>query len=424
MKESSTVQHNLDPQSQHEAASSSLPDINAETYPFETVQRLLDQAAYFNLYSLPEQKISNIEIRPHSSGEIIGFNIREQLHRFVITMHVPNDSAGVRATNQIGERLGRFTARWLIIPDGFTARPAVEPPLTAFDPHRSQRFVMLNGTCRFGDGKDGFNGFGTGRTYPIIENGQRKLLVAAVGNITSGFGKFAGCEGTYTYCGSFTSERGFVGSLVCRVMDSEGILHDEKSLPNLEADPAREQGVTYLLFRGQKKDRSQKTTYRFGSSGEVTGLNVNQQLRQFHLDASAYGHGGLRSVANLGPVIGAMKAAIIFNLLNPGAPGTSESPIPFQSYNEFGFFDRRGESIGSIIADGGEGRTFNMKLKGAPGQSALRFGGFGPVVEGTDWFAGIQGMMSDNSVVGVAPHAISTLYVLRINDPDGKYRMY
>ena len=30
-----------------------LPDINAETYPFDTVMYLLDQAAYLTLFSIP-----------------------------------------------------------------------------------------------------------------------------------------------------------------------------------------------------------------------------------------------------------------------------------------------------------------------------------------------------------------------------------
>jgi hypothetical protein len=78
---------------------------------------------------------------------------------------------------------------------------------------------------------------------------------------------------------------------------------------------------------------------------------------------------------------------------------------------------------GSFVADGGEGRTFNMQLAGAPGQRALRFGGFGPLMNGTGAFRDIEGLMTDNSVVGVAPHAIVTFYVLRINDPDGRYRI-
>ena len=62
-----------------------------------------------------------------------------------------------------------------------------------------------------------------------------------------------------------------------------------------------------------------------------------------------------------------------------------------------------------------------MTLAGAPGQAALRFGGFGPILNGKERFAGIEGFMTDNSVVGIAPHALSTFYILRISDPDAKY---
>ena len=98
------------------------------------------------------------------------------------------------------------------------------------------------------------------------------------------------------------------------------------------------------------------------------------------------------------------------------------SPIPFQSYNEYTFSTPDGRTVGTIVADGGEGRTFNLQLMGAPGQQALRFGGFGPIVKSSGLFEGMEGLMVDNSVVGVAPHALSTLYILRVNDPDGKYR--
>ncbi len=405
-----------------DVSATTLPDLNAETYPFEVVQNLLDQAAYFNFYSTPEQKKHNVEIIHHQSGKVIGFNIREQLHRFVIKMH-PEDGKGLKAVNRISEQMGRFSSRWLIIPDDFAARPAIEPPITKFDSSRSQRFVMLDGVCKFGDGADSFYGFGAGCTYPVTENGQHKLLVAAVGNITVGFGKFAGLEGTYTYCGSLMPERGFVGNLLCRVIDADGVLNTGKTITESASVLPPEKNVAYLLFRGQKKDRSQKTEYRFGSAGEVIGLNVHQQLREFYLDASAKGRGGAQTEAKLGTVIGSMQAAIIFNLLNPGAPGTSDAPIAFQSFNEFSFFNSQGENLGIITADGSEGRTFKLKLKNAPGQTALRFGGFGRLIEGTGQFAGIQGLMSDNSVVGIAPHAISTLYVIRVSDPEGKYRM-
>ncbi|MGH8070039.1 MAG: hypothetical protein ACRERE_33305 [Candidatus Entotheonellia bacterium] len=401
----------------------SLPDINAETYPFEVVQYLLDQAAYFTMFSTPDSKRSNAAIlTPGQAGGVIGIKVDEILHRFGITIEPPTPETGLKAVNVVGEPAGTFSHRWMFIPHDFTASPDREPPPTLLEPLRSQRFVMLEGVCTFGEGKDGFHGFGTGLTYPVTMDGRRQLLAAAIGNIMEGFGKFKNLEGTYTYCGTLTPEQGFQGNLTCRVMDPSGILHTTREIPPMKPIPNPEPGVTYILFRGEKRDKAQKTAYSFGTDGQVNGLNVEQQLRIFHLDFTSQGHRGLCTMRSVGEVIGKMTSRILFNLFNPGAPGTAVAPIPFSAYNEFTFFDRERRVVGSFVGDGSEGRTFNMELSGAPGQQTLRFGGVGPLLKGTGCFRGLEGLMTDNSVVGVAPHVTSTLYVLCIIDPDGKYR--
>jgi hypothetical protein len=402
----------------------SLPDINAENpYRFDTIQHLLDEASYFNLFSTPDHQRSNVTIvNANHSDDIIGFRTYGILHRFAISMWPPTLEAGLRTTNVMGEMLGRFDHRWMIIPDDFGALPGREPPPTLLNPSRSQRFVMLDGICSFNGGADGFHGFGTGTTYPVVVNGQSQLHAAAVGSLTEGFGKFEGREGTYTYCGRLSQHEGFSGSLLCRILDPGGELSTENSLPSLQPWPDPDPGTIYLIMRGQKRDKSQKTTYNFAPDGQVVGINVAQQLRLVQFDSANRERGGLRSIRTVGPEIGKMTARILFNFFNPAAPGTVLAPIPFQSYNEYTFLDREGRSIGSIAADGREGRTFRMKLPGAPKQVALRFGGFGLIVNGTGQFEGIKGLMIDNSVVAVAPSAISTLYVLRIHDPEGKYR--
>jgi hypothetical protein len=399
-----------------------LPDINAETYPFEVVQHLLDQAAYFNMLSIPDpQRLPAAILAPDKSGGLIGVQVHEVLHRLGITVELPASATGLRAANVVGEPAATFSHRWMFIPRDFRALPDREPPPTLLDASRSQRFVMLDGVCTFGGGKDGFHGFGTGLTYPLTMHGRRQLLAAAVGNIMEGHGKFKDLEGIYTYCGTLAPDQGFQGMLTCRVMDPEGTLRTTREISPIEAIPSPEQGVSYILFRGEKKDRA-KTTYSFGPDGQVNGLNVEQQLRIFHLDFTTQGHRGLCSVQRVGEVIGHMTSKISFNLFNPGAPGTAVAPIPFSAYNEFTFFDRHRRVVGSFAGDGSEGRTFNMTLAGAPGQQALRFGGVGPLLKGTGCFRGIEGLMTDNSVVGVAPHVTSTLYVLRIIDPHGQYR--
>jgi len=402
---------------------SSLPDINSETYPFEVVQRLLDEAAYFNLYSMPELRNTHSILGSSGTRNVVGFKICEDLCRFRVLLAPPSQGGGLRASNAIGETVARFEHRWMLIPWEYSALPGREPPKVSLDTSRSQRFVMLDGRCVFGNGEDGFVGFGTGTTYPATVNGQKQLLAGAVGNIMEGFGRFKGHDGTYVYCGTISPENGFTGSLLLRTMDPGGTLCSDSSFCGMQTTHPREPGITYVVLRGQKRDRNQKTEYVMGPGNEITGLKVHQQLRVMEVDCGWGSRREIRACARTGPVIGSMTAQISFNLLNPGAPGTGSSPIPFKSYNTYAFFDCDGKEVGTIEADGGEGRTFNLSLPGAPGQRASRFGGIGLIVKGTGHFTGIQGLMTDNSVVGIAPHALATFYVLRIDDPGGRFRL-
>jgi hypothetical protein len=408
--------------------SPTLPDLNAETYPFEVVQYLLDQAAYLNFFSMPSSTGSTPIPGTGGSG-VIGIRISETLHRFKIDVEVPAGS-GLRVRNLVGEPLARFEHRWMFIPDKFGALPNLEPPPGRFDPSTSQRFVMLDAICKFDNGKDGFRGFGTGQTFPISSDGKTEILAGAVGNITEGVGKFRGLVGTYTYCGTLSADSGFRGSVLCRVIDPAGVLQSNLDLPDLQQTSFPERGASYLTFRGQKKDHTQKTQYMFGADGQVNGLQLQPQIRLFDFDCAIDGRGELRSTSSVGQVVGTMPSYIFFNVLNPGAPGTADAPISFHDYDQyifggpdggtlgsFGFDGGGGRPLGLTTEEGGGGQTFSLRLQGAPGQQALRFGGFGPVVNGKGQFDWFRGLVAHNSVVGIAPHALSTAFIARILDP-------
>lgn len=254
-----------------------------------------------------------------------------------------------------------------------------------------------------------------------------------MGNITEGFGKFRGLEGTYTYCGTLSADSGFRGSVLRRVVDPEGILQSSMDLPDLQQISFPELDASYLTFRGQKKNRTQKTQYMFGSDGQVSGLQLEPQIRLFNFDCAIDGRGELRSTSSVGQVVGTMPSYIFFNVLNPGAPGTADAPISFHDYDQyifsgpdggtlgsFGFDGGGGRALGLTTEEGGGGQTFNLRLQGAPGQKALRFGGFGPVVNGKGQFDWFRGLVAHNSVVGIAPHALSTAFVARILDRSGR----
>src|ERR1051326_8195732 len=165
----------------------SAPQFATSKYAADVVQHLLDQAAYFNLYSSPLPPKPSARIAIRKTNRDIGFHIREQLHRFEILMESPDPEFGLRASNNVGEEIGTFESRWLFCPNDFEALPSIEPPPKPFDPTSRQRFVMLDGDCVLGSDGDGFYGFGTGTTFPSTDG---KLLVAAVGNVMEGRGCF------------------------------------------------------------------------------------------------------------------------------------------------------------------------------------------------------------------------------------------
>jgi hypothetical protein len=396
----------------------SLPNLNAQTYPFNVVQHVIDEAAIINTYAAPDSSRPSYGDGWGNTGGTIDVN--GVLKRFDVNLQLPDSTSGVRVFDVVGEPIGKFKHRWQLIPDDFVASPGVEAPATPLDPSRSQRFVMRDGVFTFGDGNDGFRGFGTGRTYRVQANGRQQLVVAAVGEVLDGFGKFKNLEGSYVLTGEVTQD-GFCGNVQCRVIDEQGQIRTTSALSPIKQSVDRAAGLTYIQVRGQKRDENVGTSYIFGPNGMPQGFKLWQELRIVQLESDSRGRQGLRSSERLGQVVGRMTSQVFLNILDPGAPGNSLAPIPFNSYNEFFFIDRQGNTVGSFVAENGEGRTFTVKLRGAPGQQALRFGAFQTITNGTGCFSGVQGLLTDNSIVGVAPHATSTLYVMCISDPDGKF---
>jgi hypothetical protein len=115
-----------------------------------------------------------------------------------------------------------------------------------------------------------------------------------------------------------------------------------------------------------------------------------------------------------------MSATVFFDL---GAPsGTAQSPVPFTTEELYTFNTASGETVGTISCRVMEGISFGLKFPQAPGQPGVRFAGFGPITGGTGAFAGAQGMLTVNSLIGISPHTLSLMHCLHLVDPDRRYR--
>jgi hypothetical protein len=408
---------------------SASPFPSSEGYPSEMIQHLIDQAAIFNLFTISGSLHSNAAIHASDDADgVIGVRTSKILHRFDVDLQLPSLEGDVRATNIVGEPAGGLDLRWLVIPHDFMAEPGREPPPTLLDPSRSQRFAMQEGTFTLGDGSDGFHSFGTGRTFPMMIGGRPKLIAAAVGNIMEGFGKFRGYEGNYTLCGNLTSDQGFLGHIVVRIVDPDGNLRTQAQLPPLELGQDADPDATFLVWVGQKgKGPEQENRFSMAPDGQPRGLNISTELKRVHVGFTTHGPRGIQSTdLQTGAVIG--REIGFGPLPPPGArtAGTALSPVSFEGVAHYSLYDGAGKTIGAITTNVLEGRRFDMELAGAPGEPAFRFGFFGPVVFGSGCFRGAEGIFygASGSVLRPPPgdHVVTHFYVARLNDPEGKFR--
>ncbi|HUG70822.1 MAG TPA: haloalkane dehalogenase [Pirellulaceae bacterium] len=373
----------------------------------DVVQSLIDQAAYFNLFSSPD--CSRRESAIHGRKGIVGFQVTESLRPFDMMAHPTNAARPIAG----------FSHRWMFAPDDFVAGPGQLPPPTPLNPNVSQRFVMLDGDCEFGNGRDGFFGFGTGHTFPTRVKGRSQLLVTAVGTIVHGFGRFAGHDqGTYVYCGKLDSQGGFTGNLMLRVMDQEKTLYTETSQPATEWQQCFDGETTYIIFRGEAVPSDPVRT-NVGPNGKPIGLIVEQGLKLQRIVNVMTPEGVFGAASQLGDRrIGRVTAHVAFD--PQSASGTNQDPVPFTAYDEFEFLSPKGGVVGKLIADTSEGRVFNTSLAG---QQGIRFGGVGRIHHGEGLFQGVRGLMTDNSVVVFEPHVSASVYVLRIEDPEARVHL-
>jgi len=395
---------------------------SAPTVDPEAVRALINQATGFNLFAVPDPPI---QYSNFGNGES-SFATTETLHRFEVKLNAPTPRS-VQAINTVGEAVGNMDLQWFVIPDDFMARPDRQPPAIPLDPRVSQRFVMQQMTFTFGDGTDGFRSFGTGRTFPMMVGNQPRVIVCAVGNVTEGFGQFQNHDGNYTICGDLTAN-GFQGDILVRFQDQDVSLRSEEPLPLIQPQTNPDPQTTYFLFTGQKGQEQGGVDNHFslGPDKQVRGIDITTQLRSVNLDFAVPGRfqGKNFTVSKnmIGTEIGFGRGSI------PTAPpaGTPLSPYMFEGVAQYTFSDNKGRPVGAILTNVIEGRRFDMRLVGAPGDQAWRFGFFGPIIYGTGCFEGAEGMFfgSSGSVFYSLPQGqiVTHFYMVRLNDPDGKFR--
>ena len=160
-----------------------LPDVNAETYPFEKVQYLLDEVANFNIFALPsaihreKRTLTHRIIRRIFSDSTAATGWRftticTALMRMSALLKSKPDCASTKLS---ANRQGKLSGGWFFSPPDYKWNPDEMPPATIFDPWSEQSFVVYNNEFNFGDGNN-FLVYGLGQTFPINVKGKPQLM--------------------------------------------------------------------------------------------------------------------------------------------------------------------------------------------------------------------------------------------------------
>jgi hypothetical protein len=287
----------------------------------ERIQNLVDQAASFNLLAVPEAGERN----GGNSGMI---QQRLKLHRFDISLDGPSES-GVRGVNGAGPQVGTLDIQWSLIPYDFNALPDRQGPATALDARVTQRFVMREATFLFGRGGDGFRSFGTGRTFPMASGDRPRLVVAAIGVIMDGSGKFRGLDGNFTICGELSAEGVFSGHVMVRVVDPDSVLVGDADSSATGSGPSADPDTSYLTWIGQKGEGpDQENQFSVDQQGQIRGLNIPVHLKRVSVGFTVDGGfrvARLKTTDIVGREVGFGRGSV------PGAAPSGNSLNPFLS---------------------------------------------------------------------------------------------
>lgn len=374
------------------------PGVDPYSYKIETITKAFDQVENFTA-----------SVQPHSAPQVA---VNERIYSTKVQAELRHLS--IKPGSHTGRVAGRASLTWKIIPEDFVASPGVEAPAIAFDPTRSQRCI-LEGHFEFDDAEhSGFHGFGTGRTWPSIQ-GNPQLLLGTIMEILRGHGKLRGLKGTVVTNGYFHPPSSMTLETLIRVRDPSGSLRATASVPAARTIPGPHRESTSLLFRGEMNPEN-PVAFILASGGQFLGAHGHELLRLTDVSWTTQGTQGLRSRSQNGRVVGEMDFRVFFEAFQQG------SPIPFQTrHAALHFYDSKGATVGTLDANIVEGRAFPTQIPDAP-MEVFQMGSLAPITEGTGVFEGASGLVSVNVWLSILPRAIDSLVLIRLWDPDRRYR--
>jgi hypothetical protein len=384
----------------------------------EEVFQVIKKAAYFSIFSVPEpeQLSQGVPLIPFIPASIYQISIIESPRRHHIEVPRPTADCGFRA-RMIGseQRIARQKLTLAIMPNNYEPGLGRIPPPTLLLPFLSQRFYMYDGEFDFLDPEgSGFRAHAAGRFFPATSAGAIYLRIGSIVEILKYLGRLRGLVGNLVVNGYTTPPQIFANNFIIRFVDPEGRLASDAPIAPVThstADP--EPTASFIPLMAELHPDYPVVTEAAGD-GRKKRIHMVERLRL--VDNSFDVYPTLRTRTVEGEVVGEHRTTLVFDPDDPG------DVIPLYSTGStFRFFDRGRRPIGSVRANLFEGRAFRTVLPQLK-KPFFRITGFGPFIEGTGQFKDAIGMVSVNGALNLEPGAVSSMYMLRMADPLGRFR--
>jgi hypothetical protein len=176
---------------------------------------------------------------------------------------------------------------------------------------------------------------------------------------------------------------------------------------------AESSGTVYLTFRGEADPLNPRML--IPAPGGARGAHMTERLRLAHVGFDlGPERRGLRARTTVGRVAARVTHRTTFRGGRPGEPESFE-----MTDVTFAFLDDEGDECGTLRAARVAGTLSTFAP--ADGDQVPQFAGVGPVTSGTGPFRA-EGTVLVTGALTFAQDAFSTVYVLRVVNPEGLMR--
>ena len=386
------------------------------------VFRVLSKAAYLTCYSgfdveHPSNEFPLIPFLPEFGYQRELFQLGRRIE---MEVEPPTAQGGFRIRTRVAK--AAITRNYLIlkiVPNyfkpNFDTRAGLGAAPTVLLPFLRVKSMLINEKFDLFDGRGSqLHLDGVSRTYPTPGG----IFIDGVGEITESYGFVAGSVGHIGVSGYSKLPPNFSLILVFRIVDPEGKLIAKAPLPPIEESARVKDLYPFSVLLPLMADLHP------GYPVIVEPAPEDPKKKQIHMverlrlcnPSTVVGPGVIESFNALGPVVGERRTTLVFD------PDDPLPVIPIYSKNSmFRFFAEGDKTIGTLHAELSDARGFRTT---SPELASpyFRLGGYGRFGVGTGQFKEVEGTVCATGAVSVTPGAVSTLYILRINDRLHRFR--